>query len=86
MRAGGRLAAQPAPACAAATALAGCTRNRRPSAVLSSVFWMIAMTSGETVRVRELVPDDPWLGQAWNVPADELKPLPMKYYGGQVPQ
>ena len=47
---------------------------------------VIAMTSGETVRVRELVPDDPWLGQAWNVPADELKPLPMKYYGGQVPQ
>lgn len=47
---------------------------------------VIAMTSGATVKVRELVPDQPWLGPAWIVHASDLKPLPMKYFGGQVPR
>ena len=49
---------------------------------------VLAMQSGDTVRVREITPDDVWqqLGEAEWVPAAELVPLPMVYFHGQVPK
>jgi len=46
---------------------------------------VMAMESGDVVRVRELALDEPRLGRAYVAAAEWLEPLPMKYYGGQVP-
>lgn len=46
---------------------------------------VMAMELGETVRVREVITDEPWLGREYVAHVDWLDPLPMKYYGGDVP-
>jgi len=48
---------------------------------------VIAMESGRIVHVREIVSGDVWrqLGKRKLAPASMLTPLPMKYFGGQVP-
>jgi hypothetical protein len=48
---------------------------------------VLAMESGAgTVRVREIDPAEPLgIGRAYVVRADWLRPLPMKYFGGQIP-
>lgn len=46
---------------------------------------VLAMESGERVRVREILPDWPWLGPEMHALAQWLKPEPMKYTQGEVP-
>jgi len=46
---------------------------------------VIAMEPGITARVREIDPVTQWLGREHTVKASWLKPLPMVYYGGEVP-
>lgn len=46
---------------------------------------VIAMESGVRVKVRQLWPDAHWLGPEMTAHIDWLKPLPMKYHGGEVP-
>lgn len=45
---------------------------------------MIALQSGAAVRVAEI--EDGWLGRPYNVHAAILAPLPMRYYGNEVPR
>lgn len=50
---------------------------------------VMAMDSGEIINVREVRDGrDPWdmLGSPERVHSSQLKPLPMVYFGGQVPQ
>ncbi len=48
---------------------------------------VIAMQSGEVIRVRELDQSEPYpLGPAKEVHAAWLKPEPMKYFKGEVPR
>ena len=48
---------------------------------------VMAMESGSIVHVREITPDEGWgLGVRQLVPASMLIPLPMKYFGGQIPE
>jgi len=48
---------------------------------------VLALQSGEgMVRVADLVPDWPWLGEVRRVPAAELIPQPMRYFHGEIPQ
>lgn len=47
---------------------------------------VVALESGEIIKVRELDPDGPLgFGQAYMVNAKFLEPLGMKYFGGQIP-
>lgn len=47
---------------------------------------VMALEDGEFVAVREIRPQDPGgLGPKFHVSARALEPLPMKYYGGQIP-
>lgn len=46
---------------------------------------VIAMESGERVKVREVVADTLGLGPEMVAQADWLLPLPMKYFGGGIP-
>lgn len=46
---------------------------------------VIAMESGERVKVREVIPDAIFLGPEMVAQADWLKELPMKYFGGGLP-
>lgn len=46
---------------------------------------VLAMESGERVKVREIQQDATWLGAEMIAHADWLKPMPMKYHGGEVP-
>ena len=46
---------------------------------------VMAMESGDTVRVRELLLGEPWLGRESVALAEHLESLPMKYLGGEVP-
>lgn len=46
---------------------------------------VLALNSGECATVAELVPGEPWLGRRWFVFYDELTPLPMAYFHGDVP-
>lgn len=46
---------------------------------------VIALESGGTGTVAELVKGQPWLGRKHHVDADMLQPLPMRYFHGQVP-
>lgn len=46
---------------------------------------VIAMESGERVKVREVVPDAMFLGPEMMAQAEWLKELPMKYFGGGLP-
>lgn len=45
---------------------------------------VIALETGSQVEVAII--HDPWLGQRMDVRAEELTPLPMVYYHGEVPQ
>lgn len=45
---------------------------------------VIALESGERVRVATI--RDGWLDLRMHVDADQLEPLPMVYYHGEVPQ
>jgi hypothetical protein len=48
---------------------------------------VLALQSGNTlVRVAELVPGEPWLGEVRRVPAVELHPQPMRYFHDEVPR
>lgn len=47
---------------------------------------VLAMESGERVKVREVQTDALWLGASMVAHADHLKPMPMKYFHGEVPQ
>jgi len=47
---------------------------------------VLAMQSGVVVEVREIDPNEPWLGKSWTVKASWLTPKPMKYYGGELPK
>lgn len=47
---------------------------------------VLALQSGESVRVAEIVPGQPWLGGTYNVRAEWLTPLPMAYFHGEVPR
>ena len=48
---------------------------------------VMAMKSGAvTVPVRRFVDDGSGLGKAIQVPVDHLKPLPMRYFHGEVPK
>lgn len=48
---------------------------------------VLALESGKgIVRVADLVPSQPWLGDVRRVPAAELHPQPMRYYHGEVPR
>lgn len=44
---------------------------------------VIAMNSGEIVRVRKFVWE--WLGESIIADAEELEPLPMVYFHGELP-
>lgn len=46
---------------------------------------VMAMDAGETVRVREIITDEPWLGREYVARHEWLEPLPMKYFKGEVP-
>lgn len=47
---------------------------------------VLAMSSGVVVQVREIDQGEAYpLGKAITVKASWLKPLPMKYHGGQIP-
>lgn len=47
---------------------------------------VLAMQSGVVVQVREIDQTEAYpLGKAITVKASWLKPLPMKYHGGQIP-
>jgi hypothetical protein len=45
---------------------------------------VIALSSGSTPMVAHLG-SGPWLGSPFQVPAYALRPLPMKYFRGEVP-
>ena len=44
----------------------------------------MALDAGDTVRVRELVLGEPWLGREYVAMAEWLDPLPMAYFRGKV--
>ena len=47
---------------------------------------VLALDSGHVARVAEIHPNKPWpLGQEHTVKASWLVPLPMVYFGGEVP-
>lgn len=46
---------------------------------------VLALESGQDVRIAEIVPGQPWLGPRVAAYAFELEPLPMAYFHGQTP-
>jgi hypothetical protein len=46
---------------------------------------VIALESGLRVKVLFYDLNNPWVGKISKAHASELKPQPMKYFGGQVP-
>ena len=46
---------------------------------------VIALESGPTVKVGILSRGEPWFVGQERVSAERLLPVPMKYYGGEVP-
>jgi hypothetical protein len=46
---------------------------------------VLAMESGERVKVREVITDAYFLGPEFIARAEWLQPLPMKYFGNEVP-
>jgi hypothetical protein len=47
---------------------------------------VIALASGERVRVLAFDPKAPWLYSVLLAHANQLEPQPMKYFHGQIPQ
>lgn len=47
---------------------------------------VLALASGDLVPVGQLEPGQPWFVSRYVVRADALKPLPMNYFGGEVPR
>lgn len=47
---------------------------------------VIALSSGERVSVADIYPLRPWpLGHPYDMEADRLEPLPMRYHGDELP-
>jgi hypothetical protein len=46
---------------------------------------VLALESGQRVRVAVLDSGQPWLGAQYAVDAADLTPLPMRYFHGQTP-
>lgn len=46
---------------------------------------VLALETGAAVRVAPILADPPWLGPAFSAAAEQLEPLPMAYFGGEVP-
>lgn len=46
---------------------------------------VIALESGEVVQVAEIKPEQPWLAHHFQAHASCLRPLPMKYFQGEIP-
>lgn len=47
---------------------------------------VLALESGTSVQVAELVPNQPWLGRTYQARADWLVPQRMAYFHGEVPR
>ncbi len=46
---------------------------------------VLALESGQRVRVAVIERDQPWLGARYVLDAADLTPLPMRYFGDRVP-
>ena len=47
---------------------------------------VIALETGKSVEVGQIVDGEPWFVSFFTVSAEWLKPLPMVYHGGEVPR